>query len=607
MNRIYLRSFFATAALCSTLFVHDAMALSFENSQQADGFETEKKEVKKKKIKENLLDKTKWEKKNYDSFKRRRKKNGLPEQLHLAPFDDLKRDPTLEGSDITGYFENKPVTDAIRLSVVDLTKAVPATLPDMNIILSGSPEFSPSASETGQIILRAGMFDKLNTEDEFMFLLGHEAAHIALDHYKNKENRESLKTAVTIGVFIAKGANMEQTQRSDELLGTYAVTDFLVGPAWNRSDEDRADELAIDFIIREGYSTEGAIHIMESLKEAEEQREAERKLRCKNTGGLLGQLLSSKPVPPECNVIKKLASSILSILSSHPSASKRLENIQEYITTRYPDYHPPASRNMPDNLASLFDKNGPFLRSSYAQRAIKAYYDNEIDIGNRYTALAYDENDVQTPAPRLAKYHQLKRYGEHQAAVRQLELIYNAGTASRVMYLLLMNEWEASIPATDLAQKVMAYRAEAKAYETAPIVDRAQFLAETQALEKERHLTKIENDNSPKVYQLIDPGLSATALEKYDRILALIDEAKSRFPSKNEEFLYKELEVLKYLARENDLLTAAQECKGSLNKQVSKHCKGVEKEILSLRKKRKQQKKKEQATKKAALSALQSG
>lgn len=543
--------------------------------------DTEKKPIK---VKPSILDKIKWEKKDNKTFLKRRKKNGIPEKLSLAPFDKLASDPTLESSDIAGYIENKGASDALLAAVYEIGTSIPSTLPDINILLSGSSTFSPSASSTGQIVVHAGAFNSLNTVDELLFLLGHELAHIAIDHFKHTENLNAAKKAASIAIFIANAKSGKQNSGGKELLGAYAFSDILLGPAWNRGDEGEADKLALDLIVRGGYSTDGAIFIMESLVKEEAMKESLRKARCGKQGGFFAQVLFSTPVSAECNVISRL---FKGLLSSHPKAHKRLATIKDYIATRYPEYTAPASRPIPEGINGLADKKGAFLRAAYAQDAIAEFEKGNNALGNRYTALAYNADDVRSPGPRIAKYMQLKLFGEHETAIQELETIYDAGNGSRMVYLLLMNDWSQLALSINEQEKAQAFKDAALLEVAQSEKDPERFYKETLKAEEQADIARVEKENAPETYILPDLNFSDGAIAQYDQVLGLIEEAKTRFLGKTDEFIYQELEILRGLGREDDLYSTAQGCVKSPTKELSKHCKAIQKEIKNLRKKRK--------------------
>ncbi|MBL4789698.1 MAG: M48 family metalloprotease [Kordiimonadaceae bacterium] len=556
--------------------------------QQDQPFEAvdEEKKKKKKKVKPSLLDKTKWAKKNYNTFLRRRKNNNLPAKLALAPFNVLVTDPTLDAADISGYIENPAARDVLLSALKELGAPIPVTLPDINIMFSGSSSTNASASSTGQIILEAGVAEDLRTMDSVMFLLGHELSHIALDHFKNEETRASLNTLATIAVFAANKGDVQKTQNSKELVGILAFSDKIAGPAWKKSDETRSDELAIDLMIRAGYSTKGAKDVVRLLLEGEKESEALRRARCGASGGLLSVIgLSSKPVKPECNVFNNFLSKIFG--GGHPSASKRLKAIDAYLETRYPDYEEKATRELPEGLNAFFDPAGAFVRSAYAQKALLAFEEGNNELGIRYTVLSYDPDDIQTPGPRLARYQQLVIQGKPKEALEEIEIVYRAGSASRAIYLILMNEKMNEALTFGIMEDAQALENAAieaeKLFEKDPDVLRA----EAKALEKEAFAKKVANQTATPTFALETVDLTEGSIGKYDDVLTLIGEAKARFPGKKSEFLYKELEVLRLLTREDDLYNTALSCEKDKAKQLAKTCKGIVKEIKKLRKKRK--------------------
>jgi Zn-dependent protease with chaperone function len=535
-------------------------------------------EVELKPGKPNRLDTEKWAKVKYDRVYTRRTRNGLPAELRLAPRDKLMRDPALGHAEMTAIVPQPEAEAVLGEQLLGLVGHIPADVPDINILFNDADAESAKAVATGQIIFQAGILEEVKYLDQAIFLLAHEVAHIAYDHFKNEENRQTLNKVATTAALIAKGGDAQRTANSDELMAYMVFSEILMGPQWSRSDERAADELAIDLLVRSGMSLEGARSIFRSLAAIELRRDALIKERCSGSRGLVSLLGirfleggQAEPVPPECaplnNALGKLVGSIT---RSHASAADRLKLANEYIESRYPNYTDPGMSDLPDGLKVAVAVDGPVLRSTYAGRALEFLASGEIEIAARYAMAAYREDDLTTVKPRLAMYDLLKRAGRLEEAAQQLEVAIASGQASKAVYLLALQE-RLAIAAqarheSEAARVNDILRAVQAQYAANPMeaLEDAKNLADAQ----NRAVSATEPDTARQ--DLLPPARAA-----YEDALALAVRAKDVFAD-NQEFVLQELEIRRILYPERAIEDLAR-CAGSSDEVIRDFCRNAQK------------------------------
>lgn len=141
-----------------------------------------------------------------------------------------------------------------------------------------SDEVNAFSTPGGNILLTTGLLERLNTESELAFVIGHEVAHIDYEH-----GLAALKTAVRADpamqsvteLLLRKNKDKEPILNIFEDLGvfesfSYKVGDLLVDKkAWFLSpgQESEADVKAVEYLAKAGYEPGAGVRVLEVLRE----------------------------------------------------------------------------------------------------------------------------------------------------------------------------------------------------------------------------------------------------------------------------------------------------------------------------------------------------
>jgi predicted Zn-dependent protease len=140
------------------------------------------------------------------------------------------------------------------------------------------------------IAVTLGMIGLLAADDAaWAALLGHELAHLRLDHLKRmKSRRDTAEVTSSVAGLILSAIGLP--------LGSVVAdaTTALADRAYSRDDEREADRMGFDYMRRAGFAPQGAISLHQLLLGTRDSR--------------------SMP-----------------FLSTHPSGEERIENLQELI------------------------------------------------------------------------------------------------------------------------------------------------------------------------------------------------------------------------------------------------------------------------------------
>ena len=176
--------------------------------------------------------------------------------------------------------------------VTRLSKGWPGQLPLLQVKITDSYSFGPSADPYGNIFVPLGMLENVGSEDEIAAMLGHEMSHVLLHHHDRAaafQQQKDMFTTVASTVALATVAANTGVDRSSGTMKLFSkdpagtqktigntvlytslansFSDNVWSTAWGRSQEDQADLLGTDLMIRAGYAPRAATHSLERLND----------------------------------------------------------------------------------------------------------------------------------------------------------------------------------------------------------------------------------------------------------------------------------------------------------------------------------------------------
>ncbi|MDO4905297.1 MAG: M48 family metallopeptidase [Lautropia sp.] len=200
------------------------------------------------------------------------------------------------------------MTQRVRNIASRLIPAAGAFRPDalkwnwqVNVIKSD--ELNAWCMPGGKIAFYSGIIDRLKlTDAEIAAIMGHEIAHALREHA-----RERVSEQTTAGLLIGMGAAAVGMGQAGTDLGKMAYQTTF-GLKHSRLHETEADRIGVELAARAGYDPRAAITLWQKMSAA--------------SGG----------------------GTSLEFLSTHPSASTRIKDLQDYSTRVMPLYMPGAQR-----------------------------------------------------------------------------------------------------------------------------------------------------------------------------------------------------------------------------------------------------------------------
>ncbi|MCB1829784.1 MAG: M48 family metalloprotease [Chromatiaceae bacterium] len=231
------------------------------------------------------------------------------------------------------------------------------------VIIGDGGYGNAQAMPDGVLAVPLGFLANVESEDEIAWLLGHELAHVLLEHHDVEWIRDfqsglagTARNALHATQIAAQGLEQVSmvkarmpTKRMEKLYSTTKILfDVSTGgalPAWQRSQEDEADLLATDLIVRAGYTPDAGLNVVRKigLWAGEEVRREEQRLAAQAAAQEeMNELMKSFSFAGVFelfeNAIEREARRLRSrVRQVHRDAEPRQRNLEAYIESRYPD------------------------------------------------------------------------------------------------------------------------------------------------------------------------------------------------------------------------------------------------------------------------------
>ncbi|SDC94595.1 Peptidase family M48 [Sphingomonas sp. YR710] len=169
------------------------------------------------------------------------------------------------------------------------------------ILFRADEAYQAQALPDNTIIVSLGLIEAAQSDSEVLFVLAHEYSHLLLGHFTKAETIAGARNA-TQAVSIAwqagsavsamknsGGTNMLSSAQGGMAAGArhaapvaealrFAVDDIFA-PSWNRDQENQADALAVDLLIRSNMTIDSYANVFARLQKAFETEKASRDKR----------------------------------------------------------------------------------------------------------------------------------------------------------------------------------------------------------------------------------------------------------------------------------------------------------------------------------------
>ena len=156
----------------------------------------------------------------------------------------------------------------------------------------------------GKIAVYTGILEMTQNKHGLSSVMGHEIAHAVAKHSVERASRSLVLNVGTQIADIATGGKISQASRATGVNVAGMLAQFGINNPFNRKQESEADYLGLIFSSLSGHDIRETIKVWERMKEANKGKE-----------------------PPEW-------------MSTHPSTSRRIQQINDWIPEVVLDYPP---------------------------------------------------------------------------------------------------------------------------------------------------------------------------------------------------------------------------------------------------------------------------
>ena len=158
----------------------------------------------------------------------------------------------------------------------------------------------------GKIAVYSGILEVTKNKNGLAAVMGHEIAHAVAKHSVERASRGVLLKTGTSLINIATGGKLNEINRATGMDTVGLLSSIGIMNPFNRKQETEADYLGMIFASLSGYDIRETVKVWERMREANKGKE-----------------------PPE-------------FMSTHPSSSNRIDNINEWINEIILKYPPIA-------------------------------------------------------------------------------------------------------------------------------------------------------------------------------------------------------------------------------------------------------------------------
>lgn len=160
-----------------------------------------------------------------------------------------------------------------------LQKGLPGEPVPARVYISPDTAFTATSYEDGGIYIPYKVLSTLQSEDELAALIGHEYSHVVLHHYSTNwvdtaANLTYSAANIAINKKVGKATDTNLLGMAVANEATLGVSQVGIMPALTRDQENDADRLGVDLLIKAGYSFTGDLDLLSRMQDWDARNEA---------------------------------------------------------------------------------------------------------------------------------------------------------------------------------------------------------------------------------------------------------------------------------------------------------------------------------------------
>ncbi|MHC8315025.1 M48 family metallopeptidase [Pseudomonas sp. LB3P31] len=348
-----------------------------------------------------------------------------------------------------------------------IQKSIPGTPAAARVYATPNTEFNATSFQDGGIYVSYKMLDSLESEDELAAVIAHEYSHVLLQHYKTNWIDTVSSVAYSAGnIYINRQL---KTATSNDLMRMVAANNAALGvsqiglvPALSRDQENAADQLGADLIVRANYSYIGELNFLSRMQEWDARNRAIIEKRKTNYIDLFAKSeknVITDAVDGQLDILEnKLAKLIHDTSVHHDQGEERLTTLRTYIKKHYANADRPPLTTKPyvAVLKSAHAKDF-FAGIDKVHASLAAMQEQQLPLALANAKAAEKSPAGSTPFARHAMINAMALNGKPRDAFTMLEGMVASGDALFADDVLLVGVLKGSSPEKALASAQRSY------------------------------------------------------------------------------------------------------------------------------------------------------
>lgn len=335
------------------------------------------------------------------------------------------------------------------------------------VYITNSFTFGPFVDPVGNIYFPLGALENVESEDEIASLLAHEISHVLLQHHQRTEVIEGhieqtqflAKTVMLASVAkdtkVIKNAgnydlDYKPSKSGEQTIMKSSVYSYLISgltesvwnTAWARNQEDQADVLGLDLLVKAGYAPRSAGYTLQRLSSFQQQQdgildsylsEKYETLQTAFSSFDLDTLSAELETAPNELLASSFDAAKTFFESTHLSPEKRDLALRNYIRREYQ----PEVRRRPNtkNWVEIRQQHQDLLGGyRYAYQASMALADKDVAKAEQLALLSLNEKVQNQPGIREALFNVYNQKGQRTKAEQQLSYVQDWTLASPELF-----------------------------------------------------------------------------------------------------------------------------------------------------------------------------
>jgi len=129
--------------------------------------------------------------------------------------------------------------------------------------------YNAFAGPGGHVFINSGLLEGMESEDDLAGLLAHEVSHVACRHISNmveQSNKTTLLTLAGIATGILLGVGGAAPAAASAVTVSSIAAGASASLAYSRENEMEADQIALKYLAKAGYSGEGLLKTLKKIR-----------------------------------------------------------------------------------------------------------------------------------------------------------------------------------------------------------------------------------------------------------------------------------------------------------------------------------------------------